>query len=258
MVREGVVLAGGRGTRLGLASQSSNKHLIAVYDKPMILYPVATLLALGVQRIVIVCNPEDKKALKKVLSNSLLGSAEFLFSEQASPDGLADALLAAESFITQKNFWMILGDNFFFFPSFSEELREREFSDGCVVTTLRSKNPERFGAIKFDEKGQPMEVGEKKSAEFSNIVMTGLYRFNSDSFEIIRAIEPSSRGELEITSLIEKHMQRKELTAIPLPEDTIWVDMGTQDDLLDAASFVQFYQKRTGLPLGIPRLHADE
>ena len=258
MIREGVVLAGGRGTRLGLASKATNKHLIAVYDKPMILYPIATLLDLGVEKIVIVCNPEDKKAFQKLVADSFSDSVKFFFSEQASPEGLADALLAAEKYITNIEFWTVLGDNLFFFPSFSRELRKREFSEKCVVTTLRSEHPERFGSIRFNEDGNPIEVGEKKTAEFSNVVMTGLYRFNSDSFDIIRALEPSARGELEITSLIQKHLERNELTAIPLPEDTIWVDMGTRDDLLDAATFVQFYQKRTGLPLGIPRDHPDE
>lgn len=256
----GVIVLGGRGTRLLPLTETVNKHFLPVYDKPMFYYPLSVLLLAGCRQIVVVSNKADKEQFQKSIQSINLQNVKFLFHNQDRPLGIVDALASAKESLEGKEFWLALGDNLLFGPGLGRSLASLKSGGKCRVFSTTSRHPERFGSVRLNQQGHPIEIREKADKEFSNQVLAGLYLFPSQTFEVIPEVKTSVRNELEISDLLSVFLSRQELVLTRLPLGTTWIDLGTFDDLQDASTIIRLHQSHSGGKLGDPSaaLNASE
>lgn len=250
---KGIVLAGGTGSRLFPMTLSVNKQLLPVYDKPMIYYPIATLMAAGIREILIIAGHKELTLYESLLGDGERWGVQFKYAVQASPDGLAQALIIAEPFTQGEPSVMILGDNLFFSSNLHRILRDIDTSQhGAAVFAYRVTDPERYGVVEFDAKMQAVSIEEKPKMPKSQYAVTGLYYYDGHAAEYAKTLKPSARGELEITDLNMIYLQRGELKVNILSRGTAWLDTGTPESLMDASDFVRIIENRQGLKVGCP------
>lgn len=253
MAYKGIVLAGGSGTRLHPLTVSVSKQLMPVYDKPMIYYPVATLMLAGIQDILIITTPHDQQAYQQLLGDGQQWGINFQYAVQPSPDGLAQAFLIGESFIGADPACLILGDNIYYGQGLSAALRQATArSRGATVFGYYVRDPERYGVVSFDNQGRAVAIEEKPKQPKSNYAVTGLYFYDNEVINVAKHIRPSARGELEITDVNRVYLERGQLHVELLGRGYAWLDTGTHESLLAAAHFVQVVEQRQGLKVACP------
>jgi glucose-1-phosphate thymidylyltransferase len=247
---KGIVLAGGTGSRLFPITNVVSKQLLPVYDKPMVYYPLATLMAAGIREILIITTPRDLEAFKALLGDGQQWGMSIDFVVQESPAGLAQAFLLGEDFIGDSSAALILGDNIFHGPGLGTQLRQQTTPLGGVIFAYEVSNPQDYGVIEFDSTGKAISVEEKPMNPRSNFAIPGLYFFDNHVVEIAKNVRPSHRGELEITSVISEYLQRDQLRVEVLPRGTAWLDTGTFSTMHDAGTYVRIIEERQGSRVG--------
>ncbi len=251
--RKGIVLAGGSGTRLYPITNSISKQLLPVYDKPMIYYPITTLMLAGIKDILIISTPSDLGLFKNMLGDGSQWGVNFSYESQASPDGIAQALIIAENFLNNESSALVLGDNIFFGASMPERLdAASNFQEGAKVFAYHVNDPDRYGVVEFNNENKVLSLEEKPKSPKSNYVVTGLYFYDSEASEVAKSLKPSSRGELEITDLNNWYLENKTLEVELLDHGFAWLDTGTHESLHEAGSFIETIQKRQGLMVACP------
>lgn len=247
---KGIVLAGGSGTRLHPITKGVSKHLLPVYDKPMIYYPISVLMLAGIREMLIITTEQDQDAYQCLLGTGKDFGVTFHYEIQDSPRGLAEAFIIGESFIGADSVALILGDNIFYGQGFTPLLKSSiEHLKGATIFGYKVRDPGRFGVVEFDDNMQVLSLEEKPNDPKSNYAVTGLYFYSNDVISIAKEVKPSSRGELEITSINSAYLSRGELSVKLLGRGFAWLDTGTHDSLLEAGSFVQTLEHRQGLKL---------
>ena len=246
---KGIVLAGGTGSRLWPMTRVSSKQLLPIYDKPMIYYPISTLLMADLREILIICTPQDLQSFQELLGDGSELGISLKYVTQSSPDGLAQAYILGEKFLNGESSLMVLGDNIFYGASVGRELTNDIPKTGGHIFTYIVDDPSRYGILEVDSSGRPIGIEEKPVDPSSNLAVTGLYFFDERASEFAKQAKPSSRGELEITSVISKYLLLGELTYTSLGRGTAWLDTGTPDSLLEAATYIAIIEKRTGLKI---------
>lgn len=245
---KGIILAGGSGTRLHPLTATVSKQLMPVYDKPMIYYPLATLMQSGIRDILIITTPRDQLAYADLLADGSQWGINLQYTVQASPDGLAQAFLLGEDFIDQSPVCLVLGDNIFYGAGFTSKLRRAaQRSDGASVFAYYVHDPERYGVVEFDAEGRAIGIEEKPDAPRSHYAVTGLYFYDNDVISVTKGITPSARGELEITDLNRHYLEQGSLQVEVMGQGTAWLDTGTHQSLLDAGNFIRVIEERQGL-----------
>jgi glucose-1-phosphate thymidylyltransferase len=245
---KGIILAGGSGSRLHPITQGISKHLLAIYDKPMIYYPLSVLMLAGINEILIISTPEDIEGYQRLLGNGSEFGINIYYEVQARPDGLAQAFLIGEKFIGSSNVTLILGDNIFYGQHFSDHLQlASSKNEGATIFGYHVNDPTRFGVVEFDNSGRVLSIEEKPKKPKSNYAVTGLYFYDNDVIEIAKSIKPSKRGELEITDVNIAYLQNGNLDVELLGRGFAWLDTGTHNSLLEAGQFVQTIEHRQGL-----------
>ncbi|MCW2745090.1 MAG: glucose-phosphate thymidylyltransferase [Mycobacterium sp.] len=247
---KGIVLAGGSGTRLYPITQAISKQLMPVYDKPMIHYPLSTLMLAGIRDILIITTPQDEPQFRRLLGDGSQYGVAFSYATQASPNGLAEAFLIGREFVGNDSVALVLGDNIFYGPGFGEQLKQYTAPTGGAVFAYHVADPERYGVVEFDAEKRVVSVEEKPEKPRSNYAIVGLYFYDNDVLEIAAGIRPSERGELEITHVNEAYLRRGTLEVAVMDRGTAWLDTGTFTSMMQAAQFVQVIEDRQGLKIG--------
>ena len=248
----GILMAGGNGSRLSPITKSVSKQLLPVYNKPMIYYPLSTLLLAGVTELLLVCREEDKALFESLLGNGSRFGIEILYQVQHEPRGLADGLLIAKEFVGNQEVALILGDNIFYGAGVGETLRSHRSPHGATIFAAPVTNPTEYGVVEFDTDGRAISIEEKPAVPKSNFAIPGLYFFDSTVVERASVIAPSARGELEITDVISSYLHDQALNVVTLPRGTAWLDTGTFDSLAQAGEFVRAIETRQGLLISAP------
>jgi glucose-1-phosphate thymidylyltransferase len=248
MGRKGLLLAGGAGRRLHPVTRAVSKQLLPVYDKPLVYYPLSTLMLAGVREVLIITTPEDRAAFERLLGDGHELGLRLEYAEQARPEGIAQALIIAADYLAGDPVVLALGDNIFYGHGFPELLRRAAAREtGATVFAYWVRDPERYGVVEFDEQGRPLRIEEKPRQPRSNFALTGLYFYDAQAVEIAASLSPSARGELEITDVNRAYLARGELHVERLGRGIAWLDTGTHEALLQAANFIQTLEERQGL-----------
>ena len=250
---KGIILAGGSGSRLYPMTVSVSKQLLPVYDKPMIYYPLSTLMQAGIRQILIIATPEDVNAYQTLLGNGQNWGLEIHYATQPRPEGLAQAFIIGEDFIGTSRVCLVLGDNIFYGAGLEETLRKAANEEhGASIFAYYVNDPERYGVVVLNEQNEPIDLEEKPVIPKSHYAVTGIYMYDSNVIDVAKSIKPSARGELEITDVNKVYLQRGALKVEFFSRGTAWLDTGTTHSLLDAANFIRVLEERQGLKIGCP------
>ena len=247
---KGIILAGGSGTRLYPITKGISKQIMPIYDKPMIYYPLSTLLQAGIRDILIITTPDDQPQFQRLLGDGTDLGINLQYAAQPSPDGLAQAFIIGEEFIGQDKVALILGDNIFYGEAFGHVLRQCSDPDGGIVFAYKVADPERYGVVEFDDDHHAVSIEEKPAQPKSDYAVVGLYFYDNEVIEIAKNIQPSDRGELEITTVNEEYLKRGKLKVQTMSRGSAWLDTGTFESMNDASEYIRVIEKRTGLKIG--------
>jgi glucose-1-phosphate thymidylyltransferase len=247
---KGIVLAGGSGTRLYPITKGVSKQLMPVYDKPMVYYPISTLMLAGIREILIITTPEDQPSFQRLLGDGSALGCRFEYAIQDAPNGLAEAFIIGREFIGDDKVALVLGDNIFYGQDFGDQLAKYTDVDGAAVFAYHVADPERYGVVEFDADRKALSIEEKPLAPKSNYAVVGLYFYDNDVVQIAASIEPSSRGELEITTINQRYLEAGRLAVETMGRGTAWLDTGTFASMMQASQFMQVVEERQGLKIG--------